>query len=63
MDMNLSIGLPFWVPDVLCQHSEVFFCGICSAFNCSIDEFVGEKVVSLSYSSAILGLLPPYLKF
>ena len=33
------------------------FCGICSAFKCSFDEFVGEKVVSLSYSSAILG--PP----
>ena len=34
-----------------------FFRGICSAFKCSLDEFVGEKVVSLSYSSAILG--PP----
>ena len=33
------------------------FCEICSAFNCSFDEFVGEKVVSLSYSSAILA--PP----
>ena len=32
------------------------FCGIYSAFKCSYDEFVGEKVVSLSYSSAILGL-------
>ena len=32
------------------------FCGICSAFKCSFDEFVGEKVVSPSYSSAILGL-------
>ena len=32
------------------------FCGIYSAFKCSFDEFVGEKVVSLSYSSAILGL-------
>ena len=31
------------------------FCGIYSAFKCSFDEFVGEKVVSLSYSSAILG--------
>ena len=49
-------GLPFWVPDVLCQHSEVvlwnllrvqmFFWWIC-----------GEKVVSLFYSSTILG--PP----
>ena len=33
------------------------FCGICSAFNSSFNEFVGEKVVSLSYSSTILG--PP----
>ena len=31
------------------------FCGICSAHKCSFDEFVGEKVVSPSYSSAILG--------
>ena len=30
------------------------FCGIYSAFKSSFDEFVGEKVVSLSYSSAIL---------
>ena len=35
------------------------FCGICSAFKCSFDEFVGEKVVSLSYYSAIVG--PPLL--
>ena len=33
------------------------FCGSCSTFKWSSDEFVGEKVVSLSYSSAILG--PP----
>ena len=33
------------------------FCGIYSAFKCSFDKFVGEKVVSPSYSSAILG--PP----
>ena len=30
---------------------------IYSAFKCSFDEFVGQKVVSQSYSSAILG--PP----
>ena len=36
------------------------FCGIYSAFKCSFDEFVGEKVVSLYYSSAILGP-PPYV--
>ena len=29
------------------------FCGSCSAFKGSFDEFVGEKVVSRSYSSAI----------
>ena len=33
------------------------FCGISSAFKWSSDEFVGEKVVSPSYSSTILG--PP----
>ena len=34
------------------------FCGIYSVFKCSFDEFVGEKVVSPSYSSTILGLPP-----
>ena len=33
------------------------FCGIYLMFKCSFDEFVGEKVLSPSYSSAILG--PP----
>ena len=33
------------------------FCGMYSAFKCSFDEFVGEKVFSPSYSSAILA--PP----
>ena len=33
------------------------FCEVCSAFKCPFDEFVGEKVVSLSYSSA--NLVPP----
>ena len=52
----------FLVLDVLCQHSKVvlwnllrvqmFFWWIC-----------GEKVVSLSYSSAILGLPSPILSF
>ena len=36
---------------------EKLFCGIYSAFKCSFDEFVREKVVSPSYSSAILA--PP----
>ena len=30
------------------------FCGIYSALKCTFDEFVREKVVSPSYSSAIL---------
>ena len=33
-------------------------CGIYLTFKCSFDEFVGEKVFSPSYSSAILA--PPY---
>ena len=37
------------------------FCGIYSVLKCSFDEFVGEKVVSPSYSSTILG--PPLLTF
>ena len=32
------------------------FCGNCSTFKWSFDEFVGEKTVSPSYSSTILGL-------
>ena len=39
--------------------SQKLFCGIYSAFKCSFDEFVGEKVVSPSYSSTILA--PPPL--
>ena len=40
------------------------FCGIYSTFKCFFDEFVGEKVFSPSYSSAILAP-PPWsdLKF
>ena len=39
------------------------FCGIYSALKCSFDEFVGEKVVSPSYSSSILGTLGvPFFK-
>ena len=34
------------------------FCGIYLVFKCSFDEFVGEKVVSPSYSSATLDHLP-----
>ena len=39
------------------------FCGICSSLKCSFDEFVREKVVSLSYSPTILGPPPPTCKF
>ena len=49
-------GLLFWVPDSSAGIQKLF-CGIYSVFKCSFDEFVGEKVVSPSYSSAILG--PP----
>ena len=34
-------------------HIQKLFCGIYSAFKCSFNEFVGEKVFSLSYSSII----------
>jgi len=37
--------------------NQKLFCGIYLAFKCSFDEFVGEKVFSLSYSSTILA--PP----
>ena len=46
-------GLLFWAPDDLCYRSDVVLYS-CSAFRCSFDEFVGEKVVSPSYSSTIL---------
>ena len=49
-----------WLSGCLMSSASIqkLFCGICSAFKCSFDEFVGEKVVSLTYSSAILGPLP-----
>ena len=37
------------------------FCGIYSMFKYSFDEFFWDKVVSLSYSSTILGLPPKLL--
>ena len=37
--------------------NQKLFCEVSSALNCSFDEFVREKVVSPSYSSAILA--PP----
>ena len=38
-----------------CASIQKWFCGVCSALKCSFEEFVREKVVSPSYSSAILG--------
>ena len=35
------------------------FCGICSAFKCSFDEFVGEKVVSVLFLRHLLNLFIP----
>ena len=48
---------------VSCTSVQKLFCGSCSAFKWSFDEFVGDKVVSPSCSSAILGpnLLSSYL--
>ena len=40
------------------DSTQMVFCVICSVFKWSFDEFVGEEVVSLPYSSAILGLPP-----
>ena len=42
--------------------SQKLFCGIYSVFKCSFDGFVGEKVISPSYSSTILGP-PPQIVF
>ena len=37
----------FFISIIVCFISVwFFFCGVCSAFKCSFDEFVGEKVVS-----------------
>jgi len=40
--------------------TQKLFCGIYSAFKCSFDEFVGEKVFTPSYSSTILAPPPVY---
>ena len=48
-----KVGLKFSI--------QKLFCGIYSVFKYSFDEFVGEKVDSPSYSSAILG--PPPSSF
>ena len=66
--LSLFISFIFFLPpfeECLMSSASIqkMFCGTYSAFKCSFDEFVGEKVVSPSYSSAILGLLPPYTYF
>ena len=38
-------GLPSWVPNVLCQQSEVVLWNLFS-IQCSFDEFVWEKMIS-----------------
>ena len=38
------------------------FYGVCSVLKCSFEEFVREKVVFLSYSSAIFTVLPQILE-
>ena len=48
-------GLPFWVPGVLRQHSEVVLWKLLS-IQMIFWWIVGEKLISFSYSSAILGL-------
>ena len=43
--------------------NQKLFCEVCSVFNCSFHEFVGEKGVSPSYSSAIFAPPPQKLAF
>ena len=45
---------------LMSSASDQLFYEVCSVFNCSFNEFVGQKVVSPSYSSTILAL-PPQL--
>ena len=45
-----------WLVSSVSIHK--LFCGSCSEFKWYFDEYVGEKVVSPSYSSAIFGLPP-----
>ena len=56
---SIVFPLALWV--MSSAGIQKFFCGIYSAFKCSFDEFVGEKVFSPSYSSAILA--PPLTSF
>ena len=51
-----------WLSGCLMSSASIqkLFCGICSVFKWSFNEFVGEKVVSPSCSSTILGPPPTY---
>ena len=59
-------GLPFWVPDVLCQHSEVVLWSLLR-LKCSYHEAVGRKRSFLPIASSVLrpplrlelSILPP----
>ena len=53
-------GLLFWVL-ISSASDQKLFCGVCSAFTWSFDEFVGEKVVSPSYFSASLAPLSEFV--
>ena len=50
-------GLLFWLPDVLCQPTEVVLWRLLM-LKCSFEEFVREKVVFPFYSSAIFTVPP-----
>ena len=52
-----TMGCFFGCP-VASAGIQKLLCGIYSAFKRSFDEFVGEKVISLSYSTTILGPSP-----
>ena len=49
-----QIGLPLWKSGVLCQHSEDVLQELFHMLRRFLDTFVREKVVSPSYSSAVL---------
>ena len=55
----LFLKTMIWFSGCLMSSARIqkLFCGVCSALKCSFEEFLREKVVFPSYSSAILG--PP----
>ena len=50
--------LDAWCTLLETRRDQKLFCGVCSALKCSFDEFIGEKVVSPSYSSTVLASTP-----